>query len=150
MSHIWTCECDFAHCKMVTTHRHKKPGDLYFIPRTKPATCIHAVTDPDWKCKLIYIEPEKSSNILSAAWSPFQGGRLFMNFKNGGHYVYLGVPWAFFNDMTIAPSWGKFLNKEIKKNYEYVELSAQYEFDTDAPDYLAVSADADPEDGWEF
>ncbi len=139
MSHIWTCKCDYAHCKALTTHRHKKPDDKHFMPREKPHACMHKLTDPEWKCELIYVTPEKSTNILCMAWSPFQGGRLFVNFKGGAHYTYHNIPWSYFNDMTIAPSWGKFLNSEIKGKFEFTKPAEQVHFDTD-----------EPEEEWEF
>lgn len=61
-----------------------------------------------------YIEVT-SSNVKSVAYSP--EGHLHVRFHNGSEYRYLNTPKSVFDDFLTAPSAGRFLNTEVKKQF---------------------------------
>ena len=60
--------------------------------------------------------PELKSSMLKAADKV--GNDLVVEFKNGRKYLYKNVPEKIINDLLAAESAGKFLNAEIKQNYQ--------------------------------
>lgn len=67
--------------------------------------------------------PVVSSNISSVGYDQMKG-TLHVLFKNGGLYVYAGVPHGTFDALLAAESVGSFLNKNIKKQFACVPLTA--------------------------
>ena len=61
----------------------------------------------------------ESSNIGHVGYSC---GNLYVLFLNNGLYKYEAVPEEIFKGLLEAESVGKYLNKEIKKNYECVKI----------------------------
>lgn len=51
-------------------------------------------------------------------------GALYVRFKNGGCYKYVGVPFPVFEALLNAESVGQYLNKHVKGVYDYVKLAA--------------------------
>jgi len=46
---------------------------------------------------------------------------LHVIFKDGSHYIYEGVPESLFEELTMAPSKGSFLNREVKGAYQHTK-----------------------------
>ncbi|MCE3288312.1 MAG: hypothetical protein K0R83_324 [Caulobacter sp.] len=49
-------------------------------------------------------------------------GKLFVRFRNGGEYVYVGVPGEVHRSFVEAPSKGRFFQAEIRDRYPYNRL----------------------------
>lgn len=47
---------------------------------------------------------------------------LLVKFTSSREYVYFDVPKSKFEKMIKSDSVGRFFNKEIKNNYEYIEI----------------------------
>ena len=67
------------------------------------------------------MEKMKSSNIESAGW---ENGSLQVRFKNGGTYVYGGVPEEVWTKFQKAESAGAFLAKVIIPGYRASKVGA--------------------------
>lgn len=57
-----------------------------------------------------------SSNINAIGHDP-ESGDLHVQFKNGGHYVYHGVPQQEYYKLLAAPSKGSHFHQNIRGNY---------------------------------
>lgn len=66
----------------------------------------------------IKLDTPESSNISSLAYDS-DDETLTVEFKNGTAYDYHGVPAKVADEFAASDSKGKFLNQEIKGNYEY-------------------------------
>ncbi len=65
----------------------------------------------------------QSSNVAAIGYKESQR-ELYVNFNNGGQYVYFNVPLTTFNAMKSAKSVGSFLFSEIKKvGYKYEKVN---------------------------
>ena len=63
----------------------------------------------------------ESSNIDSVAYNNYDS-TLFINFKRGGRYVYLGVPDSVYTALLGSQSKGSFFHQYIKNKYSYKKL----------------------------
>jgi len=72
-------------------------------------------------CNLRYIQ---SSNIAWVAWPriPNPPPLLFVEFKDGGRYVYMGVSRQRAVALAYAESTGSYFAKNIKNEYETLKL----------------------------
>lgn len=70
--------------------------------------------------KIIMI-PVDSSNIQAIGYS-FQERVLQVDFLSGSRYRYIAVEPEVFERFIHAPSIGRFLNREIKKVYDYRQV----------------------------
>lgn len=52
---------------------------------------------------------------------------LYVSFIEGREYVYYGVPKEKYEGFRNAPSWGTFVNKEIKRRYFYREVTPRHD-----------------------
>lgn len=68
--------------------------------------------------KIPEMKPVASSNIASIGYD-VRAAELHVRFKNGGHYIYEGVPEAHHSDMLAAESVGKFLAERVKGNFTF-------------------------------
>ena len=59
-----------------------------------------------------------SSNIGALAHD-HETNELHIQFKNGHHYVYAGVPRTLYHQALTAGSAGKFVNDQIKGKFEH-------------------------------
>lgn len=66
----------------------------------------------------IVMIPVDSSNIAAIGYSSFEQV-LQVHFLNGFRYRYLDVPQSVFNEFQGAPSKGRYLNREIKGQFDY-------------------------------
>lgn len=55
-----------------------------------------------------------SKNIASVGW---EDGKLEVEFRHGGVYVYEGVPESDYKDLISAPSVGSHFHRRIKPHY---------------------------------
>jgi len=62
---------------------------------------------------------ENSSHVKEATW---EGGILLVTFKGGERYEYYDVPSSILQEWLAAPSAGKFLNAEIKSQFESAKV----------------------------
>lgn len=70
----------------------------------------------------ILMVPVDSSNIAAIGYDPLQQV-LQVDFHHGGRYRYLDVPSHIFDEFQEAPSKGRFLNYEIKGEFDYEQVS---------------------------
>ena len=68
-----------------------------------------------------WIESPESSNITRFRYDQ-NNQVLFVEFKNGSVYQYFDVPEQVFEQMTSAPSRGKFLAQVVKGTYRYARV----------------------------
>jgi hypothetical protein len=68
-----------------------------------------------------WIESPESSNIARFAYDE-ANQVLFVEFKNGSVYQYFDVLEQVFQQMTSAPSKGRFLAQVIKGTYRYARV----------------------------
>lgn len=61
----------------------------------------------------------ESSNIYSIG---YDGKDLYVRFMRSGMYKYLSVPQDVVSDLMDADSKGKFLNMNIKNNFEFEKV----------------------------
>lgn len=61
-----------------------------------------------------------STNLESVG---YDGTNLFVRFKNGSIYVYFHVPESLYQELLNAESKGKFLNKHIKRVFQYERIA---------------------------
>jgi len=66
----------------------------------------------------IIMLPVESSNIAAIGYSSLEQV-LQVDFLNGFRYRYLDVPQEVFAEFQAAPSKGRYLNREIKGQYDY-------------------------------
>lgn len=66
------------------------------------------------------LTPVSSSNIHSIG---YENGKLYVQFKSGGLYVYSGVPATIYKALMSAPSHGRYLAHNIKNCYPYTRLN---------------------------
>ena len=62
------------------------------------------------------------SSVVAAIRYDENTSRLRVIFQSGSIYDYLKVPVKVYNEMKKASSKGEFLNKEIKRNYEFIKV----------------------------
>lgn len=65
-------------------------------------------------------EAVSSSNVDSIA---YKDGDLYVKFLNGSEYKYFSVPFEQFEALRDAPSVGKYLNSDIKPNFQVERLA---------------------------
>ena len=65
-----------------------------------------------------WIDTPESSSIAGFGYNE-DNQTLTVEFKNGTRYNYYDVPSHVYENMKNAPSYGKFLNSEIKGAYRY-------------------------------
>lgn len=66
-------------------------------------------------------EPCDSSNLKAVCYD--ETTKIFaVMFKNGGQYLYVGVPKKTADEFQKAESKGSFLTQRIKPNYDVVKL----------------------------
>lgn len=78
----------------------------------------------------------ESSNVKSVGYNE---NTLYVLFKNGGLYQYKDVPVKIYDELLVAESVGKYLNKEIKKVYEVERIwddEPKYKVLTDVADLV--------------
>lgn len=66
------------------------------------------------------MNPVDSTNLESVG---YDGTNLFVRFKNGSIYVYFHVPESLYQELLIAESKGKFLNKHVKRVFQYERIA---------------------------
>lgn len=65
----------------------------------------------------------ESSNIEAIGYDT-DTNELYVEFKNGSTYKYMGVPFETYQELMDAESHGTYLNANIKKGgFEYVKLN---------------------------
>jgi len=79
------------------------------------ATQIQAAVGESGEIMMI---PVHSSNIAAIGYSPLEQV-LQVDFLNGFRYRYLDVPQRVFDEFQEAPSKGRYLNSEIKGQFDY-------------------------------
>ena len=67
---------------------------------------------------IVYVE---SSTIRAVAYRP-KASELFVEFKNGGQYIYFGVAKKTFNEFIEADSKGQYFAQNIK-DHEFQKIS---------------------------
>ena len=67
--------------------------------------------------EMVYVD---SSNIESIGYED-DTQELHVQFLSGGYYIYHGVPRQIFDGLMSAPSKGSFLNREIKRVYQFTK-----------------------------
>ncbi|NDV24716.1 KTSC domain-containing protein [Desulfovibrio sp. JC022] len=65
-----------------------------------------------------WISTQQSSNIAGFSYDE-TNQTLTVEFHSGARYNYYDVPSHVYENMKTAPSYGKFLNSEIKGAYRY-------------------------------
>lgn len=65
--------------------------------------------------------PEQSTAIDRIRYVETHG-KLFVKFRDGGEYVYVGVPGEVHRSFVVAPSRGRFFHDEIRDRYPYNRL----------------------------
>lgn len=70
----------------------------------------------------IVMHPVESSNIAAIGYDSLTW-ILRVEFLNGTLYDYLGVPLLIFENFQEAPSKGRFLNSEIKGEFDYERIA---------------------------
>lgn len=63
----------------------------------------------------------ESSNIAKIGYAD---GVLMLEFKRGGLYKYMGVPYQVYEDMLCAESVGKFFHSDINNKYSFERVIA--------------------------
>lgn len=71
--------------------------------------------------KKLHFEQVASTNIGAIAHDAV-AGELHVQFKNGSHYVYAGVPRTTYEKMRSAESVGKFLQEHVKGKFDHRKL----------------------------
>ena len=66
------------------------------------------------------MNPVDSTNLESVG---YDGTNLFVRFKNGSIYVYFHVLESLYQKLLIAESKGKFLNKHVKRVFQYERIA---------------------------
>ena len=66
---------------------------------------------------MIYVD---SSNIEAIGYDD-DTRELHVQFLSGGYYIYHDVPRQIFDDLKFAPSKGSFLNREVKRVYQFTK-----------------------------
>jgi hypothetical protein len=66
--------------------------------------------------KALQMLPVESSNIDAVG---FHDGALHIRFKNGGHFVYAGVPFATYVELLNAASSGGHFAQYVKGKYTH-------------------------------
>lgn len=61
-----------------------------------------------------------SSNIEAIGYDD-NTQELHVQFLSGGYYIYHDVPRQIFDNLMSAPSKGSFLNREIKRVYQFTK-----------------------------
>jgi hypothetical protein len=67
--------------------------------------------------------PLRSSNIASAGRT-LMWGIVEIEFQNGDIYRYFDVPWTKYRGMRKATSQGRYFNRHIRSQYDYVKLQS--------------------------
>lgn len=67
--------------------------------------------------EMIYVD---SSNIEAIGYDD-ASQELHVQFLSGGYYVYYQVPRQIFDNLMAAPSKGSFLNREVKRVYQFAK-----------------------------
>lgn len=65
------------------------------------------------------LKPVKSSNIEAIG---YEHGELHVKFRNGGHYVYDGVPGSLHAGLLAADSKGAYLIEKIRGTFAHRKL----------------------------
>lgn len=91
---------------------------------SSPEACEMRITisklfqiDPGYAPEFI---PVESSNLSGVAWRALT---LYVKFKGGNIYAYVGVSNSVYQQLVEAESAGKFLNAHVKGHYDYEQLS---------------------------
>lgn len=71
--------------------------------------------------KISFKEVE-SSNVKSVGYDPETQG-LYITFKSNEIYIYQDVPQKTYDDFMEAPSFGKFLNANIKNKFSFEKVA---------------------------
>ena len=110
-----TCCCsnitDGYHCTGVHNYYHCKYCGISFHPDNANRK------DHEEECTMNKIKANSSN--LESFWYDKEKKMLTVEFKNGSVYEYLEVPEKVFNEMRVAESKGKFLNKYIKNVFKF-------------------------------
>ena len=69
--------------------------------------------------EMIFVD---SSNIAAIGYDE-EAKELYVEFLNGGLYVYRGVPLHVFIEFRSAPSQGSYLHRSIKNIYSYEKIA---------------------------
>lgn len=64
--------------------------------------------------------PTDRSSVIKAIGYDRPMQQLYVDFKEGGSYVYFEVPEIIFREWTRAPSFGKFFWRFIRDQYDFV------------------------------
>jgi hypothetical protein len=75
----------------------------------------------DLKMSQIEMIPVSSSNVESIGYDA-STQTLQVKFLNGGLYLYRNVPPMIYEQLSVAPSIGSYLNRNIKGSYPYEKI----------------------------
>ena len=64
----------------------------------------------------VALTPVESSQIAAIGYEP---GKLWVQFRRGGTYVYKDVGYGLFMELMASDSKGKFLGQNVKGKYEF-------------------------------
>lgn len=67
------------------------------------------------------LTPVKSSTVAKVGWNP-ETSELLVEFSSGAQYRYLAVEKGVYESLLAAESVGKFLNANIKEQYEFQKI----------------------------
>ena len=67
--------------------------------------------------EMIFVD---SSNVEAIGYDD-NTRELHVQFLSGGYYIYHDVPREIFDELMNAPSKGSFLNREVKRVYQFVK-----------------------------
>lgn len=78
---------------------------------------------------LAYELRELDSSIIESILYVERNQELFIEYKGGAIYQYMDVPIDTYNGIKFSESKGKYINTNVKGEFEYIKVDEEIEFD---------------------